>query len=601
MSVFASSTIGDLAIRVLLIRPDIGNGRTWTVSHRFDTIIGEGRTTIEERYPARSALLLTQRCTVVARGDAQVRAWREGLAALGPTLVAMPLWIDALPVARWNERIYQPQQVINFTPSTGEFEIYAADDLPGSPAYSHYAPLLVGRWEKRPPASMLKRTLAEFEVKLVEASPWSCRIGINTQSGGWTALPDWKTPPRDISEYSLEQLLMENVAAREAGIDGSNAAARWLQEGEFVFGSRLLIRQHLTWFEAKRGAWESWAELPAWFDTGSPTTGTPSTYTARFASDVLSLEYANGAIAKARVGFIQEIDTGERSQARAAEAYLYRLDYEHDTGNPELLTNWDAPVSGAEGDFEPHQLKHQEIVRSLKPQNVRAELSMVFQAGSLMDDWQRGRLFGAVTLSIWKCNPDDVAATRTMIFKGDVTNLLPDGNSLRVTAKLFGNLFDARMPGWEYGPDCGTHLFSAECGLVEADHDSSGTAAPADLSADGMTLTVHSVTGFGGPTYAAEWFAHGIVKTGTGRNTQEATIMSSALVSGNVVLELARPLWADLIADAGQSVTLLPGCGLQYEADCGTKFDNQDNFRGNPFIPDYLESVDPGQPKTPKK
>jgi hypothetical protein len=51
----------------------------------------------------------------------------------------------------------------------------------------------------------------------------------------------------------------------------------------------------------------------------------------------------------------------------------------------------------------------------------------------------------------------------------------------------------------------------------------------------------------------------------------------------------------------GQVVTILPGCGRQYARDCGTKFANQANFRGEPFMPDFIEQRDPGAPKTPKK
>jgi hypothetical protein len=56
-----------------------------------------------------------------------------------------------------------------------------------------------------------------------------------------------------------------------------------------------------------------------------------------------------------------------------------------------------------------------------------------------------------------------------------------------------------------------------------------------------------------------------------------------------------------LIDVAGQSVQLLPGCGGQYDTDCGTKFSNQAVFRGFPFMPDYIDQTSSGGAPKAKK
>lgn len=89
---FPLATIGDLQFRLLLIQPDFQpeQGRGIEISHRLDTLISEGRTTIEERRPARRAMLLTQTCTLCLKGNA-ADDWRKGLAALGARPVGVPL------------------------------------------------------------------------------------------------------------------------------------------------------------------------------------------------------------------------------------------------------------------------------------------------------------------------------------------------------------------------------------------------------------------------------------------------------------------------------------------------------------------------------
>lgn len=597
---FPLVTVGDLTFRLLLLRPDWGTPPQ--ITHRLDTLIGEGRTTIEERRPGRAAFLLSQRLTLAPQGN-DADDWRKGLAALGDRLIALPLWVDALPVARWGERIYDAQQLINFDPDSGAYEILAGPTpaVDWVAAYPLLAPLLVGRWSTRPPATVLTEEDADVTVEITEARPWAWRIGVHAYGAGWTQTPNWLSPLRDVSEYGLELLQLPGAAAAPA-TDRTNAAARWRQEADFAFRSRLEIRTALTTFADKRGSWEAIAPLPAWFQPGAASAGTPDNYTARFASDKLSLTFDSLDYARARIGFLQEVSTPGRDQALAGEAYLYRLSYDPDPTQPELFTNWDAPLTTAEGDYQPAQVAHAEILRSLKPQEERAELQLAYVAGSYAADWISARLYGPLRLTIWKCDPADPAGTRgDPLFTGVVQEIRPDGNTLLLTASLFGKALDRRAPGWVFGPRCNTYVFSSLCGLAEAAHDSAGTITPADLSADGLTLTIHDVAGWGGPAYAANHFAYGTLRTGAGRSSMIATILTSAMVAGNLVVTLNRPLWADLVVVEGQAVTLLPGCGGQYVADCGTRFANQAKFRGFPFIPEYIESRAAGSPRAPRK
>lgn len=603
-ALFPLETIAGLQCRVLLIQPDFqpeaGNGIE--LAHTFDTLVGESRTSIDERRPGRRALLVTQTCTLFLRTAAIADDWRKGLAALGPRPVAMPLWIDALPPAQWDERLYDAQKIIGFDPETGDYAVHNGPNLPGSPTHPLYAPLLVGRWKERPAVTAITDEIGYVRVTIREASPWSFRIKPRAVPGesGWAAAPDF--PLKDVSEYGLEADTIS--AAREPVLDRLNAAPRWRAEGEFTFPNRLAIRQALAHFDAMQGALHAWDDLPAWFQPGADTDATPDTLTARFASDTLKLSFEAGHVAHATVGFLQQIATPSREQAQPGEFHLFQLKYQHDAGNPELFTDCDEPlVVPSEGTYQPRQVAHREIRRSLKPQDDKATLRLEYREGSLADDWQRARLFGWVLLTIWKCDPDDPAGTRgAPIYTGFVTSVLPGGgNVLTLEATLFGRLLKERAPGAVFGRGCSTYLFSPRCRLAEADHKSEGTAATADLSADGLTLTVHGVTGWGGTSYAENWFAHGILRTGTGRARVVVTILASVMDAGNLVVKLARPIFPDLLAGGGQTITLLPGCGRQYQTDCIGKFSNGPNFRGEPFMPEYLEQTSPNSPPTGTK
>ena len=181
-------------------------------------------------------------------------------------------------------------------------------------------------------------------------------------------------------------------------------------------------------------------------------------------------------------------------------------------------------------------------------------------------------------------------------------NVLPNGNTLAVTATLFGKLLEKRVPSDVFGPRCNAFVFDARCGLAEGDYSTTGSIYPADLAADRFTLTVRSPTGWGGTAWPANFFGpNGVLRTSSGRTTQIATILSSTTVGSDVVIKVNRPLWAEMIAAPGQTAILLPGCGGQYAADCGTKFANQANFRGFHFMPDYIEqSSSGGAPKAKK-
>jgi hypothetical protein len=590
---FTAITVNGLTFQLLLIPPHWREDQPCVVDHRWATLIEEGRTSIEERRPQYGALRLTLKTELEAY-DAAADDWRKGVSALGTQMVGVPLWPDVQLAANWADRKYEAQYVVNYDDETDAFEIYAKADLPDEPPYPYIAPLLIGRWTERPTATAVGVAAATIPIEIQEMSPWAFRIGINTLGDAWTAEPNVIDSVRDTSYYPVS--LIQVSQAREAAIDEMNLAPRWKQEGDFTFCSAEDIRTALSWFCAQQGALGSWAPVPAWFQPGEATTATPDSYTARFASDTLSLTYKSGDAATSTITFLQEIAlTGGRVQALAAKIYLYSLSYQPDPDNPELYTNFDSPVTAPEGTYQPGQVAHQSLRLSLQPQNEKASLQIARIEGSLMADWLLGRLYYPVTLTIWETDPAGVEG-RVMLFQGIVREVTPSA-PLTISASLFGGALQRKLPGWTFDKNCNVLLFSAPCALIEADFSSSGTMSAGDVSADQRTVTVHGVTGYGGPGYANNLFASGVLRTGTGRNAIQVTILSSVMSGGNLVLTTARPVWADKISP-GQAVTLLPGCDGQ-ESTCKA-LGNYIHFRGMQFIPNFLQQVQ-ATTVTPKK
>ena len=193
-------------------------------------------------------------------------------------------------------------------------------------------------------------------------------------------------------------------------------------------------------------------------------------------------------------------------------------------------------------------------------------------------------------------------STLALLNRSIVAVAQPEGNTLKVTATLFGKLLEKRVPSDVFAVGCNASVFDARCGLDENSHQTTGTIHPANLGQDRFTLTVPNATGWGGPAYPANFFGpNGVLRTGSGRTRQIATILTSALNGGDLVLTLNRPLWSDLIDANGQAVQLLPGCGGQYKTDCTEKFNNAAHFRGFPFMPTYIDQTNTGGVPKPKK
>jgi uncharacterized phage protein (TIGR02218 family) len=591
---FPTASVGALNFRLLLVQP---NWRSpIVVDHRFPTMITESRLSIEERRSIATTMRLTLKCELQPYGTAS-DDWRKGVYELGTELVGAPLWCDVRTPDQWANRIYSPGYVVNFDPDSDAFQIMTAASVPVYPllpTYPYLAPLILGRWANRPDANAIAADNATVALELVEASPIAFAIAAMPNADQtWLQNPNWFDNIVDTSSLALEQLVLNQT--REPALDGVDAEPRWIQKGNFTFSSTAEITAALSLFQNSLGAWGPFT-VPVWFQPGAATPETPANYSGRFNSDTLTLNYENCDSATSTIAFIQEA-TGP-VQITSATFWMFEFIYQWDPTHPELWTDCDAGLFATEGTYKPAQIGFSNLRLSLQPQSESAEFDMALSSSSLMSDWLLSRLYGSVSVNIWR---GQGGGSRTKMFSGIVTKVRPNGAKITVSASLFGGALGKQFPSYSFQSRCNVRLCSTRCGLTEASVQSTGTIAAADIDSTGQVVTIHGLTGFGGPTYPANWFAPGgKFRTGTLRKKAVVSIVSSTATAGGLLtVHLARPLWSGLVLGS-QAVTLIPSCDGQ-ASTCSTKLNNYVNFRGMQFIPNFLQQVVPGQPPTAKK
>jgi len=169
-------------------------------------------------------------------------------------------------------------------------------------------------------------------------------------------------------------------------------------------------------------------------------------------------------------------------------------------------------------------------------------------------------------------DPADVV----IYWSGNVTNVRVSGETGQIiTPNEITRAMSGEVPSVLYQTPCNNVLGNARCGI-----DIDALKFVSFMTAyDANTVTVQNDGG-----RPDQYYRSGFLET----QYERRQIMSHV---GNVVT-LAYPLTK---RNYGLAVTLYPGCDLAYAGDCLTKFNNQLNFGGFPFIPNvnpFVSGID---------
>lgn len=156
--------------------------------------------------------------------------------------------------------------------------------------------------------------------------------------------------------------------------------------------------------------------------------------------------------------------------------------------------------------------------------------------------------------------------------------------SIQSTSDL-ANALATDFPNVYFQGPCNLILFDIRCKQIEANW--SGAANVTAISANGLTVTVDAI-----PHGATDTDLDGQLVGGVLENAKNEARMIISQVAGVITVNFP---FANL--QVGDAVQLIAGCDHAYAGDCLTKFDNQINYGGFPFISannPFTDGSDPG-------
>lgn len=559
--------------------------RTVDIAHRMAVGIDASRTGAEERTPEHDEmrLLLTATFTLDAP---DAHAMEEAHWELGTAYVGVPLFPSALPVANWDERVYDAEYVINFG-DDGSYALYALAEVPSEPEFGYLAPLLVGRLVKRPSVRWLTRDIAQFELQLTERSPWDFRVTERSVEVG----TDWPAVlvenVRELPETEMDDMLeyRDLGAGRVEAVQGEEGAVHRTQHLLFTLATALEIRTLLSFYRARGGPWKSfvmpWAARP-----GADTEATPHETRVRFAQPELTLRFAHGSKADAKISFVQtpwEIDPVEGDEPEQAKrCFLYRYTLLSPTPVVWRFTNWGRTVTRAgDGDYLAAVLEHDTITQTTDLMDPATEIfSWMGSTNPVMRYFKRkGEV--ALTVEIFEADADD-AAGAVLVHVGDIVDPKSRGKLITAPTTLFGGALDVKVPNLMIGPECGFELCGAGCNRADSmppeDWTFGGTVTA--LAANEVSVLVTS-----NPPAAAlvnDYFANGWIAKGDGETYEVRKIVRSEDLGAGVQKFVLKRAFSVLAG--GTVVTARPYCNGTW-TECLEKFgDNTVNFGGHRHI-----------------
>lgn len=579
-----------------LFLPDIDWKLRYELKVRKETIVEEGQTGRQNRKPKYTALRHELACgwslSRSVAAEVQRALIELGTPVAGERVyIGMPMPCDQLEPARWGEKIFDAQWVVEYD-ETG-YAIHARDALPGAPARRWFAPLIVGRFSVRPKLKVLNQDEAQVTVRLLERSPWDFRLTPAVEgevSADWPAAleANWRELPEDATE---DGLTYEDVAdGRVEGIDGVEKVVRRRQRFLVTCQGRAKIRTLLNFFLARKGSVQSF-DAPWCHQPGDDTPETPHETRACFGADELTLVFTSDEDADVQIPMVQVpweiagVDGEQPEQEGEFYGYKFWLDvppapvvwrytnYEHDI----IRTEGGEPVTYL-GDTRA-MFRHDQITQAIDLSDEPVNLtSWLFDGNPLLRIVQR---ILDVPLQVeivrGKVSAPNAAV---VVYSGEVLDVVDEDRSLQAETAVLGGLLDVKVPGFFFGPNCGYRFCGPGCNHAGAMPPENFTFAGTIVSQVGNVLTIAVTDNPPGHLLTADYFAKGWIKCGEGVAFElKQIVRSAAVVGSNVALTLKRPLRA---APGGAAVSFMPFC-TGTKAECQF-WGNYINFGGHPDI-----------------
>lgn len=547
------------------------------IQHRLPSRIRTGESGKERRSARSDSMRLTVAYDILT-DESEAEELRNELGELAADdLLAVPLWVDAWPVAQYeSKRRYEPQYVVNFDVGVGA-TVYAADSLPGSPTYGTYAPLVFGYLLSEPRFKALGVKQATGRIVLKESSPYSHRIDVKEASVdvNWPVelVPNWRSEVLEIAKNGHRRTLIGDL--RELQSDGHERVNWWERGASFELDAEetgIL----LDFWHAKRGRVHSF-EAPAWFAPGTATAAAPHGFASRFDSEVLDLDYTTPTLASARLRLLTLPweSGGSTAYEPTRKVRLFKFTYKSPTpvvfrytDNEQDLTNTEATWTAKPFDLTGGGM------RDLKLGNKGFAIESAQFVGNPLELFIPYKPDAPLWVEVYEAEIDDLD-NGELIRYGRID---PRGVSMRsrmITAQcsFWGDMLENPFPKFRIQHRCNWRAYqTGRCGMVKASYKKTGTID----SVDGTELTVTTAA-----TDATNTFAGGFLEIGDGLDYERRRILRSTKGTGTQALVVDRPL---RINGASDAVEFYRGCDGR-ASTCRT-LGHHDYFGGFEFIPE---------------
>ncbi len=323
-------------------------------------------------------------------------------------------------------------------------------------------------------------------------------------------------------------------------------------------------------------------------DFAKATTNVCFLQLVRFAEPTLKWEYTSDGLARVKIKFIEVPDEYTTpATTLSPPAYLFQFTEKTPTPTNWYFTSYENTIAYGGNNYSPAPFS---FGRYKASRDLSDELTLQSWggdfAGNPLNQFLPFTLNALMTLTITRVNadvPDDGKAR--ILFHGDVMNLDTTGTEWTALIKAFGRRLEQKFPRFLYQVPDNYTQFSPPTQLSDTTYKKTGTIG----TLNGFTVTVN------GRSEADDWWSNGRIVTGTGGNYERRSVLKSTVAGSVTTLTLDRPL---LRAVTGGTITLWPGYD-QSRDQCQTKFANDVNFGGHPFMPDSNVITDSAEIEPP--
>lgn len=321
----------------------------------------------------------------------------------------------------------------------------------------------------------------------------------------------------------------------------------------------------------------------------------------RFASDTESGTFECETRQHRAVSVVELPEEYASAGTGSRPVWLYQFSRNHGNGTTSYwrYTSFDIDLSDGANTFTAFQIHHDGLSATVQGQQPELSLSSIYSASSPLGQFPSLQMQSPIDIEVRRgvFTAPGTAASLATIWTGRVSSVEFDGARVTAYCRSLSDFTNRRFPRFQIGPKCNFTLYDANtCKAVKATHSKSGTISDVGTVPNEVVITDASLAGT-----PANHYARGMFQVGTGANVERRMILANSAASSNAITLILS--WPLALASNGDTGTISLGCDLTRET-CETRFSNEANFGGHPYVPVnnlVINAVETSQPKGNKK